>query len=173
MAEVAQHIMQKTGCDQITALNVALFARTQFSESLPGSAHQFQNVIDHVKKEFSYLKSIKLTEFGEGAFQALYRVNDEITKALSSTGGEKWVSVEDGLPDYDVTVLVYGKRRLNSPQMGGNQPVVIMAKRQDLTNSSIRKDDRSRYQDKNQFSMMEEVTHWQPLPPSPSKPQQK
>lgn len=46
------------------------------------------------------------------------------------------------------------------------ESVLLMAVREDLRKSSIWKD-RDKYQDKNQFSMMEDVTHWMPLPSPP------
>lgn len=79
----------------------------------------------------------------------------------------EWIKTDaENLPVYDEYVLVYGLRRQTTPQMGGNKPVVIIARRQDLRKSSIWKD-RDKYQDKNQFSMMEDVTHWMPLPSPP------
>ncbi len=79
-----------------------------------------------------------------------------------------WISVEDGLPDYDTDVYVYGLRIQHSPQMGGNKPTTLITKRRDLSKSSIEKTRRT-YQDENEFVYMEKVTHWQPLPAPPDK----
>ncbi len=75
-----------------------------------------------------------------------------------------WISVEDDLPEFDKKVLVFGESKGMNPQMGG--AYIALAKRQDLTKTSMAKD-AERYQDENQFSQMRYVTHWKPLPPKP------
>jgi hypothetical protein len=83
---------------------------------------------------------------------------------------DDWVSVDKGLPEFNQEVLVFGKRRLTQPTMDGNPAKVMLGWRQDLTGSSIPQRDWQRYMDKNNFRMMEEVTHWRPLPSTPAPP---
>jgi hypothetical protein len=80
----------------------------------------------------------------------------------------EWISVEKELPAFNEEVLVFGKRRLSQPQMNGNPAKVMTGQRQDLAGSSLPKRDWQRYVDKNNFRMMEEVTHWMPLPEPPT-----
>lgn len=80
----------------------------------------------------------------------------------------EWVSVEDGLPDYDEVVIVYGQRKLSQPSMGGNPDVVTTCQRINIKGTGIERQ-RERYVDKNEFRQMNYVTHWMPLPSPPNK----
>ena len=98
---------------------------------------------------------------------------DESIKRNSVQEGEKeavegWIRVEDGLPDYEKEVLVFGTILQRSPQMGGNPPVVVITMRQDLKGSLLEKNKR-RYLDENDFRHFEKVTHWMPLPAPPQQ----
>lgn len=90
------------------------------------------------------------------------RVHDAFLDGANFQKNNSWVSVEEQLPDYNVDVLVRGSRKQNKPQMEGNPPVTIISKRMPRMNAMM-----DRYQDKNDFMYMEEVTHWQPLPDIP------
>ncbi len=89
-------------------------------------------------------------------------------KALSSLPPasieqEKWVRVEDGLPEFGEKVLVLGEARGMNPQMGG--AYIFICVRKNLKGTSIEKQ-QDRYVDSNQF-VAQYVTHWQPLPTPP------
>jgi len=81
---------------------------------------------------------------------------------------EGWISVEDGLPDYENEVLVFGTMLQRSPKMGGNPPVVVITMRQDLKGSLLEKNKR-RYLDENDFRHFDKVTHWMTLPAPPQQ----
>lgn len=75
-----------------------------------------------------------------------------------------WIKVSDRLPDYNIEVLVFGERKRMNPQMGG--AYIQISKRQNLDgNFTLREIERM--QDKNEFSLMQYVTHWMPLPEPP------
>lgn len=78
----------------------------------------------------------------------------------------EWISVKDKLPEFDKKVLVFGEQKGMNPQMGG--AYISIAKRQDLSKTSVSKNSRS-MQDDNQFSFMNYVTHWMPLPEHPKQ----
>ncbi len=110
----------------------------------------------------------------DGTWSGDLREDEKITKWLdespstnkqSDEGLKDWISVEDGLPDFDIKVLVMGEGKGMNPQMGG--AYISIARRQDLSKTSMAKD-AARYQDKNQFSSMNYVTHWMPLPTPPN-----
>src|SRR5690349_5204133 len=42
---------------------------------------------------------------------------------------DNWISVKDGLPEYEKEVIVYGYRKQSNPQMGGNKPAILITKR--------------------------------------------
>lgn len=77
---------------------------------------------------------------------------------------QDWIKVEDGLPEYGKSVLVFGEHRLGI-NMGG--PSISIGRRQDLTGTSLEAR-KERHQDANQFISMSYVTHWMPLPDKPS-----
>lgn len=79
---------------------------------------------------------------------------------------QQWISVEYELPDYDKKVLVFGESKGMNPSMGG--AYIVIARRQDLRKTALEKF-ASRHQDENQFSQMNYVTHWMPLPEPPIK----
>jgi len=75
-----------------------------------------------------------------------------------------WIKVSDRLPDYNIEVLVFGERKRMNPQMGG--AYIQISKRQNLDgNFTLREIERM--QDENEFSLMQYVTHWMPLPETP------
>lgn len=79
---------------------------------------------------------------------------------------DKWISVEDRLPDFDKKVLVFGEEKAMNPQMGG--AYICFSVRQDLSKTGL-KHQADRYQCDNQFKLMRYVTHWQPLPQKPKR----
>jgi len=80
---------------------------------------------------------------------------------------QQWISVKDRLPDYEQNVLVWGKRKLSQPVMGGNHETIVWTSRLNTVGTSIHKQ-RERFVDEFGFRMMETVTHWMPIPPPPS-----
>lgn len=86
--------------------------------------------------------------------------------AASTNSGQGWISVEDGLPDYGVNVLVYGVPK--QPTMSNR--TLIINNRIDVKGTSIEKT-ADRYIDKFGFRNMGETFYWQPLPPPPQQQQ--
>jgi hypothetical protein len=76
---------------------------------------------------------------------------------------DKWISVEDELPDYGVKVLVRGEQKGMNPQMGG--AYTFITDRRNLKGTSLEKQI-DRLLDENHFHA-NYVTHWQPLPSPP------
>lgn len=81
---------------------------------------------------------------------------------------QEWVSVEDGLPEYDEVVDVYGVQKTMHPQMGGNPAKVVVSNRIRTEGTAIHVR-REKYVDVNGFRMMESVTHWRKRPQPPSQ----
>jgi hypothetical protein len=79
---------------------------------------------------------------------------------------DKWIRVEDELPDFEVDVDVYGFRKQSNPQMGGSKPITFISRRRDLRGTPLWKKGMSQV-DENDFIYAENITHWQPRPSPP------
>jgi len=89
----------------------------------------------------------------------------KIRRAAFTAGYEadKWIRVEDELPEYGEKVLVRGEQKGMNPQMGG--AYTFITQRVDLKGTSVEKHI-DRMLDENHFNA-NYVTHWQPLPEKP------
>jgi hypothetical protein len=90
----------------------------------------------------------------------------ERTAYIKGWEADKWIRVEDELPDFEVDVDVYGFRKQSNPQMGGSKPITFISRRRDLRGTHFWKN-RERYVDENDFIYAENITHWQPRPSPP------
>jgi hypothetical protein len=88
------------------------------------------------------------------------------TAFIAGWEADKWIRVEDELPDFEVDVDVYGFRKQSHPQMGGSKPITFISRRRDLRGTPLWKS-RERQVDENDFICAENITHWQPRPSPP------
>lgn len=87
----------------------------------------------------------------------------EDRKLIDEKEGEKWISVEDSLPEFNVEVFAFGEPRSANPSMGG--AYVFKTERKNLMGTVFEKR-AEKYIDENCFKA-KYVTHWMPLPPPP------
>lgn len=76
----------------------------------------------------------------------------------------KWISVKDRLPEYGRQVLVWGQHRLHV-QMGG--AYASICERANFKGTLLEGKE-SKYLCEHGFRQMAYVTHWMPLPSSPT-----